>query len=118
MKNFISKNWKNIFLIIGAIFLALDLIFIITTPATIPEDFLKYGPDIESDIFDSVGNISEDLSDVGASGETEGIINNVSQNTGMSPDLARNLLVFGFVFIILLVLASIVDNDSSDKKKK
>jgi len=114
MKNYISKNWKKIFLIIGAIFLVIDLFFIITIPATIPEDFLQYGPNVESDIFDGVDNIS----DLDTADKEQELVNNVTQNTGMSPDLARNLLVFGFVFIVLLVLGSIIDKEGGSDKKK
>ena len=64
MKNYISKNWKNIFIIIGVFFIAINIVLKITSPATIPQDFLKYGPDIESDIFDNIKKVSDEDLDI------------------------------------------------------
>lgn len=132
MKKFISKNWKNILLIIGAIFLVIDLFFIITTPATVSEDFLKYGPNIESDIFDATetitgevnDNINESISQENnadkESGEDTGLIDKVSESTGMSPNLAQGLIIFSIALVGLLILSGIMDGSSASKggKKK
>lgn len=119
MKKFISKNWKNILMVIGGIFLVIDLFFIITVPATIPQDFKEYGPNVESDVFDGASNITEEIGNVGVSGESAGLVTDVSESTGLSPTIAKALLVFGFLFIIILVISSVVDNPGGgDKKKK
>ena len=116
MKKFISKNWKNIFLIIGGIFIIVDLFFIITTPANVPQDFLEYGPEVESDIFDGMSNISEEIKDINGSGE---IVSDVSNQTGLSPELSKGLLVIGVGLIIIFAISAITDGSgSSDKKKK
>ena len=115
MKKFISKNWKNIFLIIGGILIAIDLIFIITTPATVPQDFLEYGSEVESDIFDGVNNISEDVKNLNNSGE---LVSDVSNQTGLSPELARGLLIIGVGLIIIFIISALMEGSSSDKKKK
>ena len=93
MKNYISKNWKNIFIIIGVAFIVVNLFFKITTPATIPQDFLNYGPDIESDIFDNASSISNGLTEIESSGE---IVNNISESTVIPSNLPKGILVFAF----------------------
>ena len=69
MKNFISKNWKNILIAIGVIFIVIDLIYIINIPATIQEDFLEYGPNVEQDIFDGMNNLADEVQIELSSGE-------------------------------------------------
>lgn len=71
MKNFISKNWKNILIIIGVIFIVIDLFYILIIPATIQEDFLEYGPNVEYDIFDGASSITNDIKNIGLSGESK-----------------------------------------------
>lgn len=131
MKNFISKNWKRILLIIGGIFIAINLIHIIITPATIPQDFLEYGPDIESDIFDKTNEIAEDVTDINfsstnsgetsdeelANNENPSIVDKVSDSTGMPQNLTKGLLFFGLALAAVMVIAGITDG-SDDKKKK
>ncbi len=124
MKKFISKNWKNIILIIGGIFILIDLLGILTTPATIPQDFLEYGPNVESDIFDKVndsaneiGNI--DVSNDSTSGEKADLATNISENTGIPPELSRGFLFFGVGFILIVIISCIVEGSGgADKKKK
>lgn len=130
MKNFISKNWKNIFIIIGGIFILIDLLTIISTPATIPQDFLEYGPNIESDIFDTVNDTVDDtaenikdgnISDASTSesGESVNIVTNISEKTGIPPELSRGLLFVGAAIIIIVILSSIIEGSgSADKNKK
>lgn len=118
MKNFINKNWKNFFLIIGVIFIIIDLFYIITSPATIPQDFLEYGPNIESDIFDGTKEITDEVVNSEPESSENDIVSNVANTTGMSPDLAKGLLVFAFCFIIILVLSSVLEGSSGGNKKK
>ena len=115
MKNFISKNWKNILIAIGVIFIVIDLIYIIIIPATIQEDFLEYGPNIESDIFDGASTITNELNNVQPSGE---MISNVSTTFGIPSDLAKGLIFLVGGILALLVLSAIMDKDSGGAKKK
>lgn len=124
MKKFFGKNWKNILIVIAGIFLAIDLFFIVTTPATVAEDFLKYGPEVEHDIFDATGNfageVKDELEDSSSSGNSEenGLVNQMSQSTGVSPDLTKGILFFTVAIIVVLILSNIVDGSSSGGGKK
>ena len=115
MKNFISKNWKNILFIIGGIFILIDLLGIIITPATIPQDFLEYGPNIDSDLFDKVNNVTSEIKDLDVSGEASNFIPEISSNTSNSPDFIKLILVFGAFFIIIIILSNIIEG-SGDKR--
>lgn len=117
MKKFISKNWKNIFISIGVIFIVINLLFKIISPATIPQDFLEYGPNIESDIFDSANDISNGITKIEDSGD---IVNNVSNSTGLPSNLAKGIVVFAFGFILILIISNLTEGSSGSggKKKK
>ncbi len=115
MKNFISKNWKKILYTITGILMVIDLFFIVTSPATISQDFLKYGPDIKGDVIDSSENLTDKIEEPSTSGE---IIQQIADDTGFSPDLVKGILIFGIALVLILALSGIIDGSSSDKKKK
>ena len=142
MKNFINKNWKNILIIIGVIFLVIDLFYIIVTPATIPQDFYKYGPNIESDIFDSAIDVSDQIGDYIVSGEnvnsgeqvdseqnesnnnvsenvsgeqTNISCDNTQSNVSVSDKMFKGVVIFGVALVILLLLSALVDGSDSKK---
>lgn len=115
MKSFISKNWKRIFYAITGFFIVIDLFFIITSPATISQDFLKYGPDIKADIFDTTETIAEEIDEPSSSGE---FITQISDDTGFSPDLVKGLIIFGIIFVIVFALSGTIEGTSAAKKKK
>ena len=128
MKDFISKNWKKLFYIIGGIIIAIDLFFIITTPGTIPQDFYDYGPTVESDIFDNSMKKADEATDK----ITDNIENNeVSNEENLLPspvpedsdipsnsDLTKKLIIFGIIFIVFFALAGIIDGSGGGAKKK
>ena len=124
MKNFISKKWKNILLVIGGIFILLDLLVIITTPATIPQDFLEYGPDVESDVFDNINDSASEIEKIeissgSNSGETSDLATNISEKTGIPPALSRGFLFFIVAFVIIIIISAVVEGSGGgDKKKK
>ena len=115
MKNFISKNWKNILITIGGIIIALNLFNKFTTPATIPQDFLEYGPNVEHDIFDTVENIPNEVEDIGSSDD---IVDDVSNKTGLPNDLSKGLVVVLAGVFVIFIISAITEKPSADKKKK
>lgn len=127
MKDFVSKNWKKIFYVIGGILIVFDLFLIISTPASIPQDFLKYGPDIESDIFDTSlevsdnieSEVTEKIEEIEPSGD-DLVTDLIGDNSNVSPELMKGIMFFGIAFIVLMVLSAVMDGSSggSAKKKK
>lgn len=119
MKNFISKNWKNIFYIIGGILIVIDLFFIATTPASVSQDFLKYGPTVENDIVDSTTEFTENVELPKEDSGDSSLVEDISEGTGIPFDLTKVVIVFAIGLAVLLVLSSIMDGSGdSDKKKK
>lgn len=125
MKKYFDKVWKKVFLIIGIALISFSLFNIITAETVIKEQFLEYGPEVETDIFDATGEFAGDVEDkvnneLESSGEDSGIVSDVSDSTGLSPDLTKMLLVLGIGVIVILVFSELVEGSSggSDKKKK
>ena len=123
MKELISKNWKKILYVITGIFIIVDLFFICTSPATIPQDFLEYGPTVEEDIFDITDDTTDDVAntvveEIEKPAESGELVGQISEDTGFSPNLVKGLLVFGIALIVILALSNIVDGVGGDKKKK
>ena len=114
MKNFLSKNWRNIIYAICAIAIIINLIIIITTPATIPEQFYKYGPEVKSGIiYDANGNIIEASKD-----GVDSAIDVLAETDIFDNDSARIVVWVSLLICIVLIVSSLLDNGSSDKKKK
>ena len=121
MKNYFNKGWKKVFLIIGIALIVVDLFFIITTPTTITQQYLEYGPNIESDVFDKTGDVTEKIEDSVddvTSGEDSSIVSDVSNETGMSPTLTKSLLFIGGAILIVLAISAVTDSDGGGSKKK
>lgn len=128
MKDFISKNWKKLFYIIGGIIIAIDLFFIITTPGTIPQDFYDYGPTVESDIFDNsmkkadevTDKVTDNIENSELSDEENLLPSPVPEDSNISSnsDLTKKLIIFGIVFVVFFALAGIIDGSSGGAKKK
>lgn len=124
MKDFISKNWKKIFYIIGGIMIAIDLFFIITTPGTIPQDFYEYGPNIESDIFDNsmetADKVTDEIKDIEVSGEENLLPSPVPENSNLpsNSNLTKGLIIFGIIFIVFFALSGVIDGSGGSGKKK
>ena len=128
MKDFISKNWKKLFYIIGGIIIAIDLFFIITTPGTIPQDFYDYGPTVESDIFDNsmkkadeaTDKITDNIENSEVSNEENLLPSPVPEDSDIpsNSDLTKKLIIFGIIFIVFFALAGIIDGSGGGAKKK
>ena len=127
MKDFISKNWKKIFYIIGGIIIVVDLFFIITTPGTIPQDFYEYGPTIESDIFDNTIETADKVKDEAKDEITEGenlldspVDSPVSGDSILSStsSIPKGLIIFGIIFIVIFALSGVIEGSGGSSKKK
>lgn len=128
MKDFISKNWKKLFYIIGGIIIAIDLFFIITTPGTIPQDFYDYGPTVESDIFDNslkkadevTDEVTDNIENSELADEENLLPSPVPEDSNIpsNSDLTKKLIIFGIVFVVFFALAGIIDGSSGGAKKK
>ena len=105
MKNFLSKNWKMILIIIAGIFICLNVFQKCIAPHTLVNEYAKYGPDVEAVDF---------------SGKANNVVNQVSEimpNNG-SNDIVRIALILGVGLLIAVIISNLTSGKASSGKKK
>lgn len=121
MKKYFDKVWKKVFLIVGLVLIGISLFLKITTPTVIKEQYLEYGPEIESDFVDSANKVTGEIEkEIDTSGEDSNLVNDIANKTGFSPELSKLLLIFGAGALVILIFSAVAESSggSSDKKKK
>ena len=115
MKNFFSKNWKKIVYVLCGIAILINLILVFITPATIVDEYYKYGPSQYADVGGqvNVGNISGDVND-----GVDNLTDYVQDKTGYSDSSARVLVISALLVCGVLILSNIIDDSSSSSEKK
>ncbi len=111
MKNFISKQWRNIIFFFTGLAILINLINVSITPATVVEDYYKYGPTYSYEFIpkDIDIDIEENIDDTAIS---------MSDETGIDGSLARNIIIIAILIVLLLVFGNIIDGGSAPAKKK
>ena len=120
MKNFFSKNWKKIVYVLCGIAILVNLIIIFRTPATMVEDYYKYGPQVKSNIVSNVVNVSgEGLKDSAEDG-VNSLTEYVGEEAGMENSTARVVVIAIILICFVLIVSTLLDDggSSGDKKKK
>ena len=120
MKNFLSKNWKKIVYVLCGLAILINLIIVFTTPATMVDDYYKYGPQIKSNITSNITGISgEDIKDSAEEG-VDSLTDYVAEESGMGDSTARVVVIAALLICGVLILSNLIDDggSSGDKKKK
>ncbi len=117
LKNFISKNWEKILVIICVIIMIVILIGKVSAPKTIIEDYAKYGKyiSIESTSGSLVSGESGDFSLISS---TTGIYKGF---TSANPELVKiAALIIGAILAVVIItsLPGMFGAKKDDKKKK
>lgn len=105
MKNFLSKYWKKILIVIAAIFIIIDIISKCSAPHVLTNEYAKYGPDIE----DSV--------DINAGGVISDVTNEVKDTAPISEEMVRICLILAGGLLLACVIADITTKKAPPKKK-
>jgi len=123
MKKFFMKHWRKVIIGFGIIAILFSLYRVIVTPATIPQDFYKYGPENKNSVETVIKNVSSFQS-----GEASKISGSVSEeNTqdsnnylGISEHLAKPIFGIALLFCVIIILGNLIDGGSgaSSSKKK
>ena len=113
MKSFVMKHWRNIIIVFSGFAILINLILVWTTPATIIEDFYKYGPDYSHDIIDKAGEVN-----INAEEKTNSMAETVSANSGMSDNLSKGFVVCAILICFLLIFQNVIDGNQASAKKK
>ncbi len=116
MKEYLSKNWKKVIYIICGIAIAFNLFKVIFTPAKIPEEFYKYGPDIKYDLVDRGADTAEDAGEKASEG-VDTLTDFVADSTGYSDSNARMIVMVSLLICGVLILSTLIDDGAAGKKK-
>lgn len=114
MGKFLTKNWQKIFIVLGAIVLAVLLYLKVTIKPSIVEDYIKSDINVETDIVDDINKGSEDLAeDVAEQIPTDSEIMEDTQKG----KIIKWAIIVGGIFVLLMVLDSFMQSSSKEKKK-
>ena len=105
MKNFLSKYWKRILILIGSIFIIINIMGKCTAPHSLVQEYAKYGPSIES----THGKIDVDIN-------TSEIVTKVEENSPFSEDIVKIVLILTGLLIGVTVLSDIANKKPAKKK--
>lgn len=103
MKKFITNNWKKILIIIGAVFIVINLITKLTVDKTLLSDYIKYGKDIEKP--EIIENVSE-------------TVTNAASKLPLETELIKIIMIAGGVILLIIILTSLGDRAAAKAKKK
>ncbi len=120
MKNFLSKNWKNIIYVICGVAILINTVIIFITPESVVREYALYGPTVKVDTVDKAKDTTEDLVSEAKDG-TDTLTEYVQEKTNSSDSNARIIVISALLICGVLILSNIIDGSSSgkaDAKKK
>ena len=108
MKKLLSKYWKNILMIIGAIFIIINIANKCMAPHTLISEVAKYGPDIQSsggvaNIIDKMPNTNLDTGSVGSS--------------IMNGEMMKICIITAVALVGVSILGDLANKKAAKKKK-
>lgn len=106
MKNFLSKYWKRILIIIGIILIAINIWSKCVAPRLLIDEYVKYGP-----------NIERNETSINSSLNTSEVITNVSENSPFDDGMTKIILILAAGLILVTVVNDLANKKSGGKKK-
>ena len=117
MKKFLSKNWKNILILIAGVFIVINVISKCMAPRTLVNEFGKYGPDIERKNYFASGSIKSGDSMI--SGENGILLDNVGAvSSSLNGEMVKIALFIACGLLVAVVLTELGNKKPSSGKKK
>ena len=101
MKSFLSKYWKRILILVGIIFIVINIIGKCTAPHLLIEEFAIHGPSVES-------NININASE---------IISEAKAESPLNAEMTKIVIIFASALILACVISDLGAKKSSGKKK-
>lgn len=119
MKKFISKNWKKILIIIGAICIIINIGVKIIQDTNVVTGYIENGPVMEEDIFDKIFGVAEDVTG-NVEDNPHDIKDDYGEQTGIDSRLFRGMIVVGAIVLGIVIISSLFEGggDKKDAKKK
>lgn len=104
MKNFLSKYWKRILILITGVFIIINIASKIATPRNVISDVAKYGPDVEaSNVNLNIGSGS--------------LASDFVQSSSIPEEILRIALVLAIAILVIVIVSDLISTKSGGKKK-
>ncbi len=118
MINFLSKNWKKIIYVVTVVLVIYNIVLSIMTPNRIINDFNEYGPDyVHVAKQKDTSNAGEKIDD--AAGEVADVATETMMDKmNMSPELAKGIVVFTGLLLIIMIASNLIEGGNSAPAKK
>ena len=118
MIKFLSKNWKRIIYVVTVVIVVFNLAQSIMTPNRIINDYNEFGPDYVPIVKQQdATNVGEKIDDT--AGEiSDGLTETIMDKMEMSPELAKGLVMFTGLLLIIMIGSNLLESKSAPAKKK
>lgn len=119
MENLIVKNWKKIFIVIGAIILAMLLFYKISWKPNVLEGYLNSNINVEKDVIDNIKSSSTTIQDDIRGDDDKNLsLNTKTGEVKGSRSVIGWVVIFVIVFVAIMLLDSYMSGSSSSGAKK
>lgn len=104
MKNFLSKYWKRILILIAGIFIIINIVSKSAMPRNVISDVAKYGPDVEaSNVNLNIGSGS--------------LASDFVASSPVSEDMTKLAIILAIGLLAAVIIADLGSKKSGGKKK-
>lgn len=115
MSNIISKNWKKVLIVAGAVVLAILLFYKISWKPNVIEDYKKSDIAVDRDVIDGIRDTSKNITN-DAKEYAEETDKEIEEKTGSRSVVGWIIIIVAVAFGILIL--DMLMQPSDDKKKK
>ena len=105
MKNFLSKYWKNLLIVITAIFIIINIISKCSTPHILTSEYAKYGPTVENSVSGNAGKV------------ISGVTSEIKNTPPISEDMLKICLVLAGALLLVCIISDLTTKKAPAKKK-
>lgn len=116
MKNFLSKYWKRILILIASVFIIINIVNKCVAPHTLIGEIAEYGPDISSS--QEKENGEDETTEKSGENLSDSIVNNITENSPFNGEMVRIIAIFAIALIGVCVISDLANKKSSGGKKK
>lgn len=105
MKNFLSKYWKKILIMIAAIFIIMNIMSKCAAPHILTTEYAKYGPE------------PKDSVNINAGGVISNVTNEVKDTPPISEEMVRICLILAGGLLLACIISDLTTKKAPAKKK-
>lgn len=105
MKNFLSKYWKKILIVIAAIFIIINIVGKCVAPHVLTAEYAKYGPEPKDSVNINAGEVITTVTD------------EVKDTAPISEEMVRICLILAGGLLLACVISELTSKKAPAKKK-